>query len=112
MAVPFIVAEPLYLSSDQFKGYLACSRPRQVWLANFFPLCSLVNRHYQIVTTNHKREKSPITREKLAYEVAKCIEVYLAELKVCGQEHLVALSTDLRIRRTGPPTLSASKTCS
>jgi len=28
----------------------------------------------QVVTTNHKKEKAPITKEKLAYEVVKCIK--------------------------------------
>jgi len=61
----------------EFKGYSACT-PRQ------------------IVTTNHRRVKSPISREKLVFEVAKCIGTYLIELEEEG----------------GPPTLFASNRCS
>ena len=38
------------------------------------------------MTTNHKKEKVPITKEKLAYEVAKCIKAYLVKLGVGEKE--------------------------
>ena len=63
------------------------------------------------MTTNHKKERLSITKEKLVYEVAKSIKVYLKELEVRTQGNLNVSYTDLASRRAGLPSMSALKTC-
>jgi len=63
------------------------------------------------MTTNHKKEKAPITKEKLAYEVAKCIKAYLVKLEVRGQGNLGAPCTNLTFRRARPPSIFPSEIC-
>ena len=46
-------------------------------------------RYNQIVTTNHKKTRGRITREKLAQVIARRIESYLEELEVSGKRHPV-----------------------
>lgn len=45
----------------------------------------------QIVTTNHKNERSRITRKRLAQDVARHVEAYLEELKAAGTPYPVQL---------------------
>jgi hypothetical protein len=63
------------------------------------------------VTTNHKKDKVPITKEKLVYEVAKCVEAYFIELKVRGHENPNVPHTYLPFRMMGPPSISVSAIC-
>jgi hypothetical protein len=68
--------------------------------------------HEQIVTTNHRNPRRPITKEKLAYDVAKCITAHLKELEVSGQRNPDVSRADSVLRRMGPPFLPVSRTCS
>jgi hypothetical protein len=55
------------------------------------PVCPnslVVKPDCQIVTKNHRRERVPITKKKLAFEVAKRVEAYLEELEVSAQTKL------------------------
>ena len=56
---------------------------RQVRPTNF-AFRSWDEYYKQITTKNHRKERGPIKKEKLAFEVAKCIELYL---KVSGQRN-------------------------
>lgn len=45
----------------------------------------------QIVTTNHRREKSRITRKRLAQDIAKRVQGYLEELEAAGTPYPVRI---------------------
>ena len=64
------------------------------------------------MTTNHKNPRRPITREKLAHDIAKCVNAYLEKLKVGGQRNTNVSRADLARRRTRSPLTSPSGTCS
>ena len=63
------------------------------------------------MTTNHRGERSRITRKRLAQDIAKWVEAYLEELKVSGPMMKSVSFVDYVPRQLEPPTLSTSKIC-
>lgn len=57
-------------------------KSKQVWRTILSAFGSWNEYFKQIVTTNHKKERGRITREKLAQVVAKRVKTYLEELEV------------------------------
>ena len=64
----------------------------------------------QIMTNNHKKERSRV-KEKLAYDVPRCIQAYLAELAVREQRNLNIAHNDSAFRRRRTHSVSASRIC-
>ena len=65
----------------QFPGYPANSGPCQVWLLHLLYFHVLTARG-KINTLNWTRKRLPITRSKLAHEVARKLERYLDHMAV------------------------------
>jgi len=65
----------------QFPGYPTNGRSYQVWLL-YLLYCHVLTTRGKINTLNWTRKRQPITRRKLAYEVAKRLEQYLFDMAV------------------------------